>query len=102
MPFWRRKDGKEAEDRLGTLSRRLDDVESKVRTIGLEWNDTIDRLERLVGRFTKRAQRALAAEEAPEPDRPSPRNGSGAPPQDEVTLRRSRLTYPSAPHREGR
>lgn len=46
-------------DRLGTLSRRLDDVESEVRRIRVEWRDVLDRLDRLAGRIAKRQQRAL-------------------------------------------
>jgi len=76
------------EDRLGTLTRRLDDAESKVRTLTTEWLDTLDRIERILGRLTKRAQRA----DAP-PDVASPQvNGETAedPVQRIIRIRRNR------------
>jgi hypothetical protein len=86
-------------DRLGTLSRRLDDIESRVRTLTSEWLDTLDRIERVLGRLVKRGQRAQAATEGE--DASSPGNGAAlssdaAPaPGDEVARRRTRLVNPA-------
>lgn len=87
-PF-RRKELPADNDRLGTLSRRLDDVESKVRTLTGEWHDTLDRLDRQVGRLVKRQSRALAREESEEVAEPAPQG-----PVDIVALRRSRGARP--------
>jgi len=91
-PFTRRfTESKEAEDRLGTLSRRLDDCESKVRMLTGEWTDTLDRIDRQVGRLAKRQARdAVAAEVGPQDQA----NGHG--PLDEVELRRSRTASPTS------
>ena len=48
-------------DSPSTAARRLDDVESQVRMLKTEWLDTLDKLERLVGRVAKRAERDQAA-----------------------------------------
>lgn len=83
-PFRRAGSDSTHDDRLATLSRRLDDVESKCRTLGLEWQDVLDRLERLAGRVAKRGQRdgaaLLAPGDAPEapPATPAPPAGSRA------------------------
>jgi hypothetical protein len=87
-PFRRRELPAET-DRLGTISRRLDDVESKVRTMQGEWHDTLDRLDRQVGRLVKRQARALATEEPSEPAEPTRQTTL-----DIVALRRSRAARP--------
>ena len=52
-PFTR----KETRDTCRTLAARLDDVESRLKLLTGEWNDVLDRLDRMVGRVVKRAQR---------------------------------------------
>lgn len=59
-------------DRLGTLSRRLDDVESDLRRMKGEWLDTHDKLAKLAGRLRKRAERELEAAAAEEPTQEAP------------------------------
>lgn len=56
-------------DSLGTVVRRLDEVEGALRTLKLEWADVLDRLERIAGRLAKREQRdapVLTGPPAPE------------------------------------
>ena len=78
------------DDRLATLSRRLDDAESKIRMLTGEWQDTLDRMERILGRLNKRAARA----EAPAPE-PEPVNGHDHSEAERiVALRRSRVARP--------
>jgi hypothetical protein len=88
-------------DRLATLSRRIDDMESSARKLHAEWTDTYDRLNRLVGRMVKRAERdALATAPPDEPETPGPH---ASPPQvngasyamQQVAMRRTRQAYPS-------
>ncbi len=77
---WKRQDAK---DGLQTLSRRLDDVESTVRSLKTEWLDTLDRLERIAGRLAKRAQRdgqAAGVLSAPLHDLDQGRGDGGASP----------------------
>lgn len=45
------------EDRVKTAEGRLSDAESTLRLLKGEWLDTLDRLERMVGRVVKRGQR---------------------------------------------
>ncbi len=60
-PWKRRID----EDPVRTLTGRVDDVESAVRRLKTEWLDTLERIERIAGRLSKRAQREVAALAAP-------------------------------------
>lgn len=53
-------------DSLGTVTRRLDDMESDLKRLRLEWNDVLDRLERIAGRLAKRAQRETPVLTGPE------------------------------------
>ncbi len=45
-------------DRFATLSGRVDDTESAIRKMRAEWQDVLDRMERILGRLNKRARRA--------------------------------------------
>ena len=84
----------EQTDRVGTLSRRLDDVESQLRMLKTEWTDTLERLDRMLGRIVKRSARALASEAAPA-DLPEPGSESSpASSLDEVAVRRSARAFP--------
>lgn len=47
-----------------TLLNRIDDLESTVRRLKVEWEDVLDRLERIMGRLNKREQRARSPVEA--------------------------------------
>lgn len=85
--FWHRKPAQVSEDTLRTVNGRIDDVEASLRRIKVEWEDVLDRFERMMGRLNKRAQRdrPAAEPEAPLNDRsPSP---SGV--LDVVAIRRS-------------
>lgn len=89
-----------ADDRLSTLSRRLDDVESKARTLTAEWLDTLDRIERVLGRLVKRGERERdrAASDAAAVNGADP-GGQHQPPgaaADEVAVRRARFVNPAA------
>jgi hypothetical protein len=85
--WFRRKNRSDDDDRLATLSRRLDDAESAIRSLKGEWIDTLERNERMLGRIVKRAARAQ--ESLPLPDE-SPPSAS----LDEVAIRRARGTFP--------
>ena len=87
--FVREKLSKDAEDRIATLSRRLDDVESAFRKIRAEWTDSEERMSRIAGRLAKRAARDLERAEAA--DAPP----AVAQPPDEVALRRARRSFPN-------
>lgn len=89
--WWSRKETPETRDRLGTLSARLDDVESSVRKLRVEWQDVVDRLERIMGRMNKRAARQAQAEAEAEAEVEAP---PSHPVDDEVTKRRTRLFGP--------
>ena len=68
MGWWARVWGMPGvEDRLRTLSGRIDDVESDLRRVRVEWRDVLDRLDRMAGRLRKRLEReaAAAVEEQP-------------------------------------
>lgn len=70
------------DDERGTLSRRLDDVESATRLLKSEWVDVLDRLERIAGRLAKRAERdghAAGVLTGPEPP-PAPTGAPAASP----------------------
>lgn len=88
--FFREKLSKDAEDRIATLSRRLDDVESAFRKVRAEWTDAEERMSRIAGRLAKRAARELERLDPPPPDEARDR----APP-DEVALRRQRRVFPN-------
>ncbi len=62
-PFSPRRD---AED-LGTLSRRVEDLETDRKKLRIEWDDVLDRLERIAGRLAKRTQRESALLTGPGP-----------------------------------
>lgn len=87
------------DDRIATLSRRLDDAESKVRGLTTEWLDTLERIERVLGRMVKRSERAVRAGSDPAPANGAEEGAAGlqAPSSvaDEVAVRRSRLVNPA-------
>lgn len=85
--FWHRKPVQGSEDTLRTLNGRIDDLEAALRRIKVEWEDVLDRFERLMGRLNKRTQRDRPAAE-PE----APVNDRSVVPQgypDVVAIRRS-------------
>ena len=84
---WSKSETQETRDRLGTLSSRVDDLESTARKLRVEWHDVLDRLERVMGRLNKRAQRAAEAADVEEAAPPNPI-------LDEVAKRRARLSPP--------
>lgn len=92
MPFWRRNQASKGGDEAGTVAGRLADVEAGLRSLRVEWQDTVDRIERVLARLNKRAQRAEAAEPEPEPEVPAFRAPNGA--TDEVELRRRARVFP--------
>lgn len=59
-PFTKRR----TDDDLATLTRRIDDMESAFRRLEVEWMDTLDRLKRLAGRVSKRAEREADDDDA--------------------------------------
>lgn len=69
-PFGTRKERSAAVDDTGTLGRRLDDLESGFRRLRGEWEDWHEKMLRLAGRITKRAEReaGLSDERAPRVD----------------------------------
>lgn len=91
--FSKRQD---SSDRLATLSRRLDDAESTLRMLKTEWLDTLERLERMVGRFAKRREREAAREATPEAEPGEGANGQSPSLAglDEVAVRRSPRRFP--------
>jgi hypothetical protein len=82
-PFSKNEPSK-PKDIPATWRERLGDVESDLKRIRVEWEDTLDRFERIMGRLNKRAQRETAQEEAPATPAPPAR----APVPDEVAIRR--------------
>lgn len=76
MLWWKRRKKVDVEEDIpATFSERLADIESDHRRIRGEWEDALDRFERIMGRLNKRAQREQQVEEPPEPPAPAPRNG---------------------------
>lgn len=74
MLFSRRRDEKMTEAVAG-MSERLKDLESGFKRMRLEWEDTFDKLQAVVQRIAKRAQRVEqyeqeAREQDPVPDTP--------------------------------
>ncbi len=61
-PFSPRRDA----DTVATLSRRVEALETDRKTLRIEWDDVLDRLERLAGRLAKRTQRESAVLTGPE------------------------------------
>lgn len=89
--LWGRKKVQESEDTQRTLERRIDEVESVLRRIKVEWEDVLDRLERMMGRLNKRAQRDATPEPANNTVTPSPS------PMDVVLRRRAGHARPGLP-----
>lgn len=52
---------------MGTVVRRLDEVEGAFARLKLEWADVLDRMERIAGRLAKREQRDAAVLTGPSP-----------------------------------
>jgi hypothetical protein len=95
---WRKR-VQESPDTQGTLGQRLADMEAEVRRIRLEWHDAFDRLDRIAGRLSKRAERAATAAAADaaategDPQEVAPPNGALA----QVMRRRSGRVFPGRP-----
>ena len=88
--WWKKRSDAEPRataDALATLARRLDDAESALRRLHVEWTDTLDRVTRMAGRVAKRAERAR---EVDDQDQDAPTNGAMTPAQVEVAKRRAR------------
>lgn len=91
--FGRAKLTQAQEDRLATLSRRVDDAEDQLKKLRREWSDVEEKMGRLAGRMAKRAQRDLDEQlrllegggGGEEPDEPE---------DDEVAKRRGRKAWP--------
>ena len=82
---------KRTADAVQTLVRRVEDLDSALRRIQVEWSDTLDRLTRMAGRIAKRAERAqLRLEPVDDDQGDAPMNGAMTPAQVEVAKRRSR------------
>ena|SRR5467141_923643 len=68
-------------NRLRTLEEAFDALNRKVKGLETEWNETLDKMNRLHGRIAKRAQldsrRAPSNGEEPSPDAPAPDTGDG-------------------------
>lgn len=64
------------------LRADLDRIDSQVRTLKVEWLDTLERIERVLGRIAKRAERAGAA--TPHADE---QQHPGLPPLDPISAR---------------
>lgn len=64
---------------LADLSERLETTERQVKALKLEWEDTYDRLRRLMGRVAKRALRdeARVEEDDPPPAAAAPTSNIG-------------------------
>jgi hypothetical protein len=76
---------------LSEVTERLETVERQLKATKLEWEDTYDRLRRLMGRVAKRALRDEAnvdseavEDTAPAPERPSTFGGGLTPRQREL------------------
>jgi hypothetical protein len=88
---------------LSGMSERLKDLESGFKRMRLEWEDTFDKLQAVVQRIAKRAQRVEqfeqeAREQEPEPDTPalpSSLTPNQRAAQARILERRTRLQRPS-------
>jgi len=95
--FWRRSEEKRAHqegdslgDRLATLSRRVDDVESDARKLRADWLDTLDKLHRQAQRVAKRQERELAQLAGPAGDAVEGAEPPGDPIDRIIRIRRNR------------
>lgn len=84
--WWRRKRVQESDDTLRTLSGRIDEMESSLRRVKVEWEDVLDRMERVMGRLNKRSQREAVSPPANSTDTEAHSERSTV---DMVQLRRS-------------
>jgi len=89
--FWHRTKVQGSDDTLATLKKSIEDTEARFRRLEGEWLDTLERINRALGRLAKRAQRA----EEPEPGSPEalPLHTASVD-HDPVLLRRSGRTRP--------
>jgi hypothetical protein len=97
--FWHRKSVQQSDDTLRTLKNSIEDLQSDVRRLRGEWEDALDRFERIMGRLNKRAQRDAPPPPADGVGRPVRVNGAPeaevpADPLDEVLIRRSGRRWP--------